>query len=167
MKSTICQWLTDLQVLASKENLIVEAQHFDCLEFLFKSHPQDLDAALKEYKDFRKRYEALGGHVPQTPGKEVQLFSAFDVLKIFKEDKLPEEWIPKTQYHIKGATGNRYYFLRSDLAKVFLSKYLNETVASKCEVITANIHDLIFAAEKLQQPHERPCPNQQSNEKGN
>ncbi|MES2487574.1 MAG: hypothetical protein V4581_16710 [Bacteroidota bacterium] len=58
MKSELCQWLTDLQKIASKDGVIVEAQHFDVLEYYFKS-PISLEEAYELYKKFRIRYEAL------------------------------------------------------------------------------------------------------------
>jgi hypothetical protein len=60
MKSELCAWLTDLQSLASKEGLIVEAQHIDCLEFIFRCRLNDsLEYSLDEYKQFKRKYDAL------------------------------------------------------------------------------------------------------------
>lgn len=58
MKSPYCQWLTHLQELAAEEGIVLEAQHHDCLDLLFKENLV-LEEALERYKDFVRRWHAL------------------------------------------------------------------------------------------------------------
>lgn len=60
-KSNFCQWLADLQQLANEDNIIIEAQHYDCLNLLYHEWLQGItnEEAYARYKDFRKRWHAL------------------------------------------------------------------------------------------------------------
>lgn len=61
MRSEFCQWLLEFQEVASKENIIVEARHFDVLEYYFTAKEGTLEQTLEEYKNFRKRWYAING----------------------------------------------------------------------------------------------------------
>ena len=58
MKSTFCQWCTDLQVIASKDGVVIEAQMFDSLIYLFRigTTPEN---AYPCYLDTKRRIEAI------------------------------------------------------------------------------------------------------------
>jgi len=142
MRSELCQWLINLQVLASKDNVIVEAQHYDCLEYLHRMHGKDLEAAYKEYTDFKKRYEALTDTATPVPAKEIVMYAAFDVQKIFKEDNLTKDWLPSSLYQVKDAPG-RHYYKRPDMLKVFEAWYLDKHITPRCETVKTTTANLI------------------------
>ncbi len=59
MRSEFAEWLDQMQHVADKDNLIVQARHFDCLDYYFKvgKTPQQ---AFTEYKNnFLPRWNAL------------------------------------------------------------------------------------------------------------
>lgn len=58
MRSPFAEWLDQMQHIADKENIVVQARHIDTLEFYFKDNltPQD---AFDMYKYFLKRWNAL------------------------------------------------------------------------------------------------------------
>lgn len=58
MITEFAQYLTDMQKIADDSNIIVEARHFDVLDYYFKAKQSPLDA-FKEYSKFRARIYAL------------------------------------------------------------------------------------------------------------
>lgn len=58
MRSEFCNWLIQLQKIATKENIIVEAQHFDMLDYFYKTGCTP-EKTYSEYKGFRKRWMAI------------------------------------------------------------------------------------------------------------
>jgi len=62
MKSDFCEYLEEMQVIASQENIIVEAQHFDVLDYYYKSKIKPAEA-FKQYKQFRVRVYAINNEL--------------------------------------------------------------------------------------------------------
>lgn len=58
MITEFAQYLTDMQKIADDSDIIIEARHFDVLDFYFKSKQSPLEA-FKEYCRFRVRIYAL------------------------------------------------------------------------------------------------------------
>jgi len=65
MISKFCQYLYDIQKIADDSNIIVEARHFDVLDYYFKSNHSPKEA-FKAYCKFRKRIYALEHQVLPT-----------------------------------------------------------------------------------------------------
>lgn len=58
MKSEFCQWCTELQKIASKDNVIIEAQMFDLLDYLFRTGV-DLEESYTSYVETKERINAI------------------------------------------------------------------------------------------------------------
>lgn len=58
MISEFAQYLTDMQKIADDSNIIIEARHFDVLDYYFKAKQSPMEA-FKEYCKFRIRIYAL------------------------------------------------------------------------------------------------------------
>lgn len=58
MRSKFCNWCIQLQKIATKENIIVEARHFDMLDYFYKTGTTP-EKTYPEYKEFRKRWMEL------------------------------------------------------------------------------------------------------------
>jgi len=58
MKSEFCQYLCDMQKIADGSNIIIEARHFDVLDYYFKAKKSAIEA-FKDYCKFRSRIYAL------------------------------------------------------------------------------------------------------------
>lgn len=58
MKSEFCQWLTDLQIIGTTHGIIIEAQHYDVLEYLFRTG-HSVSAAYPNYIEVKQRLEAI------------------------------------------------------------------------------------------------------------
>lgn len=61
MRSEFQQWLYDLQELASKENIIIEAIYYDGLDYFFKAK-FTLEESLKKYKELKRRCVAINSN---------------------------------------------------------------------------------------------------------
>jgi len=58
MRSEFCDYLYQMQEIADDSNIIVEARHYDVLDYYFKSKQSPMEA-FKEYCKFRIRIYAL------------------------------------------------------------------------------------------------------------
>jgi len=58
MKSPFAEWLDKMQHIADKEEIIVQARHYDVLDYYFKSN-ETPEKALGDYKKFLVRWNAL------------------------------------------------------------------------------------------------------------
>ena len=58
MISEFAQYLTDMQKIADDSNIIIEARHFDVLDYYYKAKQSPLEA-FKDYCKFRIRIYAL------------------------------------------------------------------------------------------------------------
>lgn len=58
MISEFSQYLTDIQKIANDSNIIIEARHFDVLDYYFKAKQSPMEA-FKDYCKFRIRIYAL------------------------------------------------------------------------------------------------------------
>lgn len=58
MKSEFCQWCTELQRIANKDGVIIEAQMFDLLDYLFRTGV-DLEESYTSYVETKQRINAI------------------------------------------------------------------------------------------------------------
>lgn len=67
MRSEYCEFLTQMQKIADKDAVIIEARHHDVLDFYFteKKTPEE---AYAEYMKFRDRWYAINGAKPPFVG---------------------------------------------------------------------------------------------------
>lgn len=58
MRSPFAEWLDQMQHIADKEEIVVQARHYDLLDYQFKTNLTPLEA-FKEYKKFLIRWNAI------------------------------------------------------------------------------------------------------------
>lgn len=59
MKSEFCQWLNDMQEIADNDNIVVQARHFDVLDYYFKAHNSPQEAFADYKNNFLPRWNAI------------------------------------------------------------------------------------------------------------
>jgi len=59
MRSPFAEWLDQMQHIADKENIVVQARHYDVLDHYFNFEKLSPLEAYDDYKEFLRRWNAI------------------------------------------------------------------------------------------------------------